>query len=468
MTAYSYIDFEYQPDKNNDFIALIWLRGDAPIEKLAEHVAAESSVGTWTDVKTMNKYVWEHYRARVFKIIKSSAYSGFVYIAYPLEHFDKENLLQFCASVMGNWFGMKVLREGKLLDIYFPKKYQKLFKGPINGLKGVRKYLGTKKRPHVGTIIKPKVGLAPKEFARVAYEAYCGGVDLVKDDENLVNQDFCKFEERFYEVYKALDKAEKETGEKKMYLINITDSYSKMLERIDFLREHGYKMVMLDVVVIGYSALLDIIEILRKYGFIVHAHRAGHAGIDRGPFGINFYVFEKLYRLIGVDQLHVGTGVGKMEGEALFVNTSSRILRESKIEEDITLLTLGQDWSDHIKSVFPVASGGLHPGLVECVVKLHTNDVVIQAGGGIHGHPRGTYYGAKALREAIDAVELNIPLPEYAKTHRALREALEKWGYKSPDRIIKKLEFVKENKEICKIIVETYGLEGFEVIENMI
>ncbi len=460
------MDFNYEPNKENDFIAFFWVKGKERIEKLAEKIAAESSVGTWTDVKTMNRYVWEHLRARVFKIVKVTENSGFVYIAYPFEHFDEKNFLQFSASVMGNLFGMKSLDEIKLLDIWFPKRYQRFFDGARFGIEGIRKYLGTKDRPHIGTIVKPKVGLHPKEFAEVAKEAYLGGLDLVKDDENLVDQKFCPFRERFFEMMKVIDKVEKETGEKKIYVINITDKYSRMVERIDFLREHGWNQVMLDVVIIGYGALLDILELLHKYKFIVHAHRAGHAAIDRGKIGINFYVFEKIYRMFGVDQLHVGTGVGKMEGDEIFVYNTSRLVREMEVPEDFVFLTLGQEFDEGTIPIFPVASGGLHPGHIDAVVKVHTKDVVIQAGGGVHGHPKGTYYGAKAMRQAVEAVEKGISIPEYAKTHEELKMAIEKWGYYDPKKSLRKLEFVLKNKEFCELVIRERGLEGFDVIRR--
>jgi len=122
--GYEYIDFSYEPSEK-DFVVLAWIRSKTKIEKAAEAVAAESSVGTWTDIKTMNSYVFENYRARIFKIEKVTENSGFVYIAYPFEHFDSKNLCQFWASVFGNVFGMKKLEELYYLDLKIPKEFQK-------------------------------------------------------------------------------------------------------------------------------------------------------------------------------------------------------------------------------------------------------------------------------------------------------------------------------------------------------
>ncbi|VVB98520.1 Ribulose bisphosphate carboxylase [uncultured archaeon] len=198
--GYSYLDFRYKPDMENDFTVLFWAKASTPIEKTAEAIAAESSVGSWTKLSTMNDFVWTHYRARVFRIDKVGKGAGFIHVAYPIEHFDAKNIMQFQASVLGNIFGLKELEELYIFDIAFPKRYQHQFSGPRHGLEGIRKMAGTQKsrRPHVGTIVKPKVGLTPKEWAHVAYQAYAGGLDLVKDDENLVDQDFCRWKDRLH------------------------------------------------------------------------------------------------------------------------------------------------------------------------------------------------------------------------------------------------------------------------------
>ncbi len=463
--GYSYLDLDYEPGKE-DFVVLFYISGKYELEKLAEAVASESSVGTWTDIKTMNDYVFKHYRARVFKILKVRENEGFVYIAYPMEHFDLKNFNQFQASVLGNIFGMKEIESLYVLDIKFPEKYQKLFKGPAVGLDGIRKYVGTDKsgRPHVGTIVKPKVGLTPKEFAEVAYKAWANGLDLVKDDENLVDQDFCKWEERFNEVYDAMDRAEKETGENKIYCVNITDSsIERMVERVEKVVERGHNCVMLDVYVLGFTALDYMLEITRKYKLIVHAHRAGYAAWHRGNYGVNFQILEKLYRMFGVDQLHVGTGVGKMEGGALLIKRMHELAEFMEGEEKFYLGSMDFSFSEHIKPIMPVASGGLDPTKVDALVVIHGNNVTIQAGGGVHGHPDGTESGARALRLAAEAVVEGVSVKEYAEKHEELKKAIEKWGYVNPEDVRKRLEFESYREELDRLALS----RGIEFIKNV-
>jgi len=166
-----------------------------------------------------------------------------------------------------------------------------------------------------------------------------------------------------------------------------------------------------DILTTGWSSLQTLRDL--DLDLVIHAHRAGHAAFTRDPHhGINMVVICKVARLIGVDQLHVGTGVGKM----------AETRRE--VEENIGAC-VGP--LHGLKPVLPVASGGLHPGMVPQLVDTFGLDTVIQAGGGIHGHPQGTVAGAKAMRQAVDAVIQGVPLEEYAQDHEELRLALERW-----------------------------------------
>ncbi|MCK5670445.1 ribulose-bisphosphate carboxylase large subunit, partial [Candidatus Bathyarchaeota archaeon] len=262
-----------------------------------------------------------------------------------------------------------------------------------------------------GTIVKPKLGLVVKDHAKVAYESWLGGCDVVKDDENLSSQKFNPFEDRVTETLAARDRAESETGEKKVYLINVTAELEVMKERAQFVQDAGGRYMMIDILTTGWSSL----QTMRDAGFdlIIHAHRAGHAAYTRSQVhGINMVVLARVSRLLGADQLHVGTAVGKM------AETKEEVLANVKA----CIETMGD-----IKPVLPVASGGLHPGMVTKLVEYFGNDVVIQAGGGIHGHPDGTVKGAMALRQAVDAAVAGISLEEYAKTHVELGKALTQW-----------------------------------------
>ncbi len=459
--GYKYLELDYTPNLKNDIIVWHWVSGNRKIEKLAEAIAAESSVGTWTKLRTINKNVFANLKAKIYKLQKVGANSGFIWLAYPIEHFDTKNLLQILASIRGNIYGLSELNSLRFLDIWLPKRLQKLYPGPKLGLNGIRNRIGTSKtrRPHIGTIVKPKVGLAPKEWAQVAYNAFVGGVDFVKDDENLVDQEFCRWEERVYEVLKVIDKAEGETSRKLAYSPNITDTYTRMMERVDKLKEIGWDWAMLDVYMIGYSALQDIVTELHNNNFFIHAHRAGHTAETRGAFGVEYNVFAKLWRLIGVDQLHTGTGVGKMEGLPAMIQHYANICRNNKNSEEPHLFSLGFDWSSRINPVLPVASGGLNAGLVDALMEIYGHDVVVQCGGGIHGHPGGTKAGAKSVKDAVEGIMKNLTAPVTAKKSKELNQALDIWGYMDPKSIRDRLKMIEKNK---KTITDKLMSAGYE------
>ncbi len=282
---------------------------------------------------------------------------------------------------------------------------------PEYGIDGIRELLGVKDRPLVGTIIKPKLGLKTKDHAKVAYDAWVGGCDVVKDDENLSSQRFNPFDDRVVETLEMRDQAEQETGEKKVYMVNITSETEEMLKRAQFVKDHGGRYLMIDILTCGFSALQTIRE--QDFGLVIHAHRAGHAAFTKNTkHGISMKVIAKVARIIGVDQLHVGTVVGKMSETREEVSENCEALRTDMYG---------------LNEVMPVASGGLYPGLVPALMGFFGNDFVIQAGGGINGHTDGTVSGAMAMRQAVDAVLHGISLKEYAKTHKELQTALELW-----------------------------------------
>jgi ribulose-bisphosphate carboxylase large chain len=404
-----YIELNYKPCED-DLITTFYVdpAHNFSIKEVAEQIAAESSIGTWTDVTTMKEKI-RKLGAKVFYIK-----DNYLKIAYPNVLFEPSNMPQILSSIAGNIFGMKCIENLRLEKIEFPKKIVKSFKGPLYGISGIRKLLKIYDRPLCGTIIKPKIGLNEKEHAKVAYKAWIGGIDIVKDDENLSSQHFNQFEKRLKETFKAKEKAEKETGERKVYMINITAETSEMLKRARLVKEIGNEYIMVDIITVGWSALQTLRNENEDLKLVIHAHRAGHGAFTRGKHGISMFVIAEIARIIGVDQLHTGTAeIGKMEGE-----------ETQQINSFLKSNFFG------LKTVFPVASGGLHPGSVPKLVNLLGKDIIIQAGGGIHGHPNGTIAGARAMRQAIDAVIKGIPLKKYANENEELKSAIRKWGVK--------------------------------------
>ncbi|HLC87245.1 MAG TPA: type III ribulose-bisphosphate carboxylase [Candidatus Nanoarchaeia archaeon] len=424
-----YLDFvnkHYRPSKT-DLVALFYFEPDKGVskEEAIGRIASESSTGTWTTLFKLPP--------RMKKLMATSfeVNGNFVKVAYPLDLWEKGNAPQLLSGVAGNIFGMKALKNLRLIDVSFPKEYIQNFKGPNLGISGLRKYFKVYDRPLTGAVPKPKVGFSYKEHADIAFETWMGGFDLVKDDENLSSQKFNPFSKRVKLMAKQRDKAEKLTGEVKDALLNITAETKEMERRAKLLHNYGWKYAMIDVVVTGTSAVQTLRDTLGDYKMSIHAHRAMHASFDKNPkHGITMQFLAKLMRLIGVDQIHAGTAVGKLVGTKHEVQNIADILRNKIVEEDKNQI-LYQDW-DNIKPAFPVSSGGLHPGLVPDVMRIFGKDMILLVSGGIHGHPKGTRAGAKAAIQAIEATNKKLSLEEYAGTHKELQQALEKWGHLRP------------------------------------
>jgi ribulose-bisphosphate carboxylase large chain len=384
-----------------ELIARYHVETDIPISKAAAAIAAEQSTGTWTEVRGADNPL----AARVI-----SAQGDSVEIGFPLELFEPGNIPQYLSVVAGNLFGLEALQKVRLQEVIFPERLVRAHQGPKVGIEEARRLIEAYGRPLVGTIVKPKVGLDPRGTAQLAAAAVRGGLDLVKDDETLTDQNFCPMVPRVEEVMSALEKVELETGKKAFYAVNVTSGADQILERAERALDHGANMVMVDVLTAGFSAL----EVLsRNLKVPIHVHRTMHGALTRDKaHGISMAVIARLVRLAGGTNLHTGTYLGKMAREAE--------------ENDRAKEALRGEWHG-LKSVFPVASGGVYPGNVHANLDGYGIDCIVQAGGGVHGHPHGTTAGAKAMVQSVEAWARKIPLEEYAKEHPELQTALEFW-----------------------------------------
>jgi len=417
-----YVQLGKQTDPDENLIATFKVvpQKGRTLSQAAQAVAAESSIGTWTSLSTMQKRVLSKLQARAFYV---NSRTGILKLAYPIELFEDDNSSQILSDIAGNIFGMKEVAQIRLEDFDAPKKYLETFAGPAFGREGVRKLVGTdkkgKRRPHLGTIVKPKVGLTPKEGAKVAYDSWAGGLDFVKDDENLTSHPFSRFEERLVRYLEARDKAEQETGQKKIYAPNITAPADLMLKRAELVKRQGGECIMIDVVTAGLSS----VQFMRHQNLkmFIHAHRAMYAAYARNKdHGMSMRCLAKLCRMCGTDQLHIGAMLGKMEGAVPDV---------MQIHEDINGPGNRMQWKN-LKPVFSVCSGGLSPLQIPGLYKIIGDDAVYQCGGGVHGHPSGTKAGAIAMCQSLRAAQNGVSLVEYAEFHPELQQALDKWGKK--------------------------------------
>jgi ribulose-bisphosphate carboxylase large chain len=401
---------EYAPAAT-DVLALFRITPQEGVEaeEAAAAVAGESSTATWTVVWTDRLTACERYRAKAYRVepVPGSPGQYFAYIAYDLDLFEPGSIANLSASVIGNVFGFKPLKALRLEDMRFPPAYVKTFAGPPTGIVVERERLDKFGRPLLGATVKPKLGLSSKNYGRVVYEALKGGLDFTKDDENINSQPFMHWRDRFLYCMEAVNRAQAATGEVKGTYLNVTaGTMEDMYERAEFAKELGSVIVMIDLV-IGYTAIQSMSRWARRNDMILHLHRAGHSTYTRQKtHGVSFRVISKWMRLAGVDHIHAGTVVGKLEGDPNSVQGFYNVLREGRNPQDLQRgIFFEQDWAG-LHGVMPVASGGIHAGQMHQLLHYLGEDVVLQFGGGTIGHPMGIAAGATANRVALEAMVL--------------------------------------------------------------
>ena len=403
-----YWEPDYVP-RDTDTICLFRITpqdGVDPVEAGAA-VAGESSTATWTVVWTDRLTACENYRAKCYRVEPVPGRPGeyFAWVAYDIILFEEGSIANMTASLIGNVFSFKPLRAARLEDIRIPVALVKTFKGPPTGLIVERERLDKFGRPLLGATTKPKLGLSARNYGRVIYEGLKGGLDFMKDDENINSQPFMHWRDRFLYVMDGVNKASAATGEVKGSYLNVTaGTMEAIYERAAFAHELGSVVIMVDLIV-GWPCIQSLAEWCRRHDMILHMHRAGHGTYTRQKnHGVSFRVIAKWLRLAGVDHLHAGTAVGKLEGDPLTVQGCYNVCRDAVTRQDLARgLHFDQDWCD-LKKVMPVASGGIHAGQMHQLVDLFGDDVVLQFGGGTIGHPAGIQAGAVANRVALEAM----------------------------------------------------------------
>jgi ribulose-bisphosphate carboxylase large chain len=367
----------------------------------------------------------EKYKARCYRVDGDLAF-----IAYPIDLFEEGSVVNMMSSLVGNVFGFKAVTALRLVDLRIPFALVKTFPGPPTGIANERARLGTHDRPLLGGTVLPKIGLTPRDYGRVVYECLAGGLDTTKDDATMHSQPFNRWRDRFSFVMESVHKAEAETGEAKGHWLNVSAaSTEQILERVEFADHLGSRYVMSDYLTVGFAAHQSLVKRAAELGLVLHVNRAMHAVMDRQErHGISFLALAKWLRLAGGDHIHTGTVVGKLEGDRRATVAIANMLREDVTPANPAAgIHFEQEWAS-LKTVFPVASGGIHVHHIPELYEIYGNDAFWLFGGGTHGHPGGSRAGARANRVATEAVAAGRTLDQAARESRELREAMDLWA----------------------------------------
>lgn len=414
-----------------EFFARFFVESSYPIERVSEVIAGEQSSGTFISLPGESAELKERSRARVVSIdplpetTGASLYSEFlsrhnpsdtyyrgeVTIAFPTANIGN-NIPALLTTIAGNLFEIGEVSGLRVLDLELPERFAAGFQGPRFGIEGTRALCGVHDRPIIGTIIKPSIGLTPEQTASVADELCAGGIDFLKDDELLIDPAYASFDARLKAVMPILHKHADRLGRMPMYAINISGSIDEMLRRHDAVLEAGGTCVMLCLNWVGHSA----VEHIRKHSQLpIHGHRTGWGALTRYPqLGLSFEVYQKIWRLAGIDHLHVNGIQSKFwePDDSVISSAKSCLAPFAGMRPLMPVFSSGQ-WAAQAPVLFN---------------KLKSVDLMHLAGGGIIGHPLGIAAGVQSMREGWEAAVQNVPLEHYAESKPALSAALQKFG----------------------------------------
>ncbi|MCD6488931.1 MAG: hypothetical protein J7K21_06900 [Desulfurococcales archaeon] len=421
---YDLVDLLIEDLDTEEFVVAHYLVGiprNLDPDTVARVIALEQSTGTWIRVPAETPEMRRRHAAKViglyeipdyeFEIPEDVKIRRFILsVAYPWRNFGF-NISTMLSTVIGNIASAGRL---KLLDLWFPKRFLKGFKGPRYGIDGLRRYIGVYDRPLIVAMIKPDIYSPPKLGAELAYQAWSGGVDIIKDDELLTDPEFNRVEERLPLFLEAADKAKEETGEKKLYTVNITTDPPRIFELAERVKELGGNALMINYPTVGLGVLKKVAED-DSINLPILAHSDFSGAIYESPeTGVSsILILGKLVRLAGGDMVIYSAPYGK---QPYFIR--EKYLRVAKYLRAPMA---------NIKPMLPIPSGGITQLHIPQLIKDLGVDIGIGAGGAIHAHPMGSKAGAKAFRQAIDATLKGIPLEEYAKDHPELKVVVEAW-----------------------------------------
>ena len=330
-------------------------------------------------------------------------------LSWPLQNLGA-SLPNLLATVAGNLYELKHVAKLRLLDIELPDEFAAAYPGPAFGIAGTRKLAGVATGPLVGTIIKPSVGLSADGTTDFVDQLCAAGVDFIKDDELQADGPSCPFDERARKVMNVINRHADRSGKKVMYAFNLTGELDEMKRRHDLVLSLGGTLTMLSLNSVGLTGF----NAFRKHAQLpIHAHRNGWGYLKDGW---SYIAYQKLWRLAGADQMHVNGLSNK------FQETDESVIASAR-ECFVPL------FKHKPCTVMPVFSSGQTvnqaPGTWAA---LQSTDLIYLAGGGLFAHPGGIAAGVAALRQSWEAAMNNVPLEVAAKTHRELREALEKFA----------------------------------------
>lgn len=399
------------------------------VEVAAAVLAGEQSSGTFVAVPGETEELKQRFAARVENIEhietvtvpaipgsvskKGLYHRANVEVSWSIENFGY-NLPVMVSTLQGNLYEITQFTGLKLMDLEVPASYANHFEGPRFGIEGCRQLTGVNDRPLIGTIIKPSLGMSPQQTAALVKTLVEAGIDFIKDDELLGSAANSPFDKRVDAIMHVINAFADKTGKKVMYAFNVSDEVDSMLSHYEKIVSAGGTCAMVSLNSVGLSGVKKVCD---QGQLAIHGHRNGWGMLNRHPLlGIEFPAYQKLWRLAGVDQIHVNGIQNK------FWESDDSVVRS--IEACLKPMLGGY-------SVLPVVSSGQWGGQApETYRRTKTVDLLYMAGGGIMAHPDGPAGGVRALQQAWEAAVSGLTVEEAAIRYREFGKSVEKFGKK--------------------------------------
>lgn len=400
------------------------------VEKAAQVLAGEQSSGTFVSVPGETEELKQRFAASVENIelletvhqpaipgavsTKGVYHRANVEVSWSIENLGY-NLPVLISTLQGNLYELTQFTGLKLMDIELPASYANHFIGPRFGIEGSRKLTQVSNRPLIGTIIKPSIGMTPQQTAELVKTLAEAGIDFIKDDELLSSSANSQFKDRLRAVMRVINTHADKTGKKVMYAFNISGEVDIMLRRYEKIIRAGGTCAMLSLNSVGLAGVKKICD---QGALVIHGHRNGWGMLNRHPLlGIEFSAYQKIWRLAGVDQIHVNGIQNK------FWESDDSVVRS--IEACLKPMLGGYP-------ILPVVSSGQWGGQApETFRRTKTIDLLYMAGGGIMAHPDGPSGGVRALQQAWEAAVNGLSVEEAAKAYAEFGKSVEKFGSKA-------------------------------------
>lgn len=400
------------------------------ITAAAEVLAGEQSSGTFVEVPNETQELKQRFAARVestefLETVSQPAIPGanstseqyhraIVRVSWSIENFGY-NLPVLISTLQGNLYEITQFTGLKLMDVKIPESFNQHFRGPKFGITGCRKLTDVPQdRPLIGTIIKPSIGMGPEVTAELVKTLVEAGIDFIKDDELMGSSANSPFDQRVDAIMKVINDQADKTGKKVMYAFNISDETDAMQAHYDKIVSAKGTCAMISINSVGMAGTKKICD---RGELAIHAHRNGWGMMNRHPLlGIDFSVYQKLWRLAGVDQLHVNGIQNK------FWESDDSVVKS--IEACLKPMLGGYQ-------VMPVVSSGQWGGQApETFRRTNTTDLLYMAGGGIMAHPSGPAGGVVALQQAWEAAVNGHTVEEAARLYPEFAQSVQKFGKK--------------------------------------